>query len=330
MKIRKRIAAALAAAGVFAAAALAAAQGAAPESVPGAGADNVLAGVIDIHCHTAPDVQPRTMTDLELARAAKAAGMRGIVLKNHFMPTADRAELAMQEAGGPEIFGGIVLNRSNGGLNAEAIRQMVKVEGKRGKVVWLPTQDAEAIVKESGQDRPFVPVVKDGKAVPELAEIFKLIAENDLLFETGHSSAAEAIVLIEAAKAAGVKRIVVTHAMALPGGGTTDEQMQRMADLGAYIECTWLATLKGPVLKPTAGVPDSLSAAGYARAIKKIGAEHFIISSDMGQTGRPTHPEAMRAFILALKKEGLSDGEIDLVARKNPARALGLEQGGRR
>src|SRR5438445_4289963 len=84
-----------------------------------------LAGVIDFHCHTAPDSVPRSINDFELARLARDAGMRSIVLKNHFAPTADRAQLLMREVPGIAVFGGLVLNRAVGGLNAEAVRRMI-------------------------------------------------------------------------------------------------------------------------------------------------------------------------------------------------------------
>ncbi len=288
--------------------------------------DDLLHGVIDFHCHSGPDVLGRLINDFELVRQAKAAGMRAIVLKNHYTMTADRAQLAMQEIGGIQVFGGIVLNRSVGGLNAEAVNKMIQMDGRRGKIVWLPTYDSEAQVRSGTVDRPFVAVVKDGKPVPELAEIFKLIADHDLVLGTGHSAAAESVILIDAAKKAGIKQIVVTHALSVPGGGATDEQLKQMADMGAIIEMTWLAQLPGaqtPVV-PGATLP-RVTLATYARVIQKIGAEHFLISSDMGQMMNPPHVKAMRDFMIGLKKEGLSDEQIDLVARKNPAKVLGLE-----
>jgi hypothetical protein len=284
--------------------------------------DNLLAGVIDFHCHSGPDIIGRLINDFELVRQCKAAGMRGIVLKNHYTMTADRAQLAMQEIGGIQVFGGITLNLSVGGLNAEAVRKMIQFDGRRGKIVWLPTYDAEAQVRASGENRPFVPVVKDGKPVPQLAEILSLIAEHNLVFETGHSSAAESLVLIDAARKAGITRIVVTHAMSV-AGGATDPQLQQMAQMGAIIEMTWLGQMSGGQTQPSA--QPKVTVAEYARVIKLIGAEHVLISSDMGQMQNPPHPQAMRQFILDLKKQGISDGQIDLVARKNPARLLGLD-----
>ncbi len=287
---------------------------------------NPLAGVIDFHCHSGPDALPRSVTDLEIARIAKRAGMRGIVLKNHFTMTADRAALAMKEVDGLEVFGGIVLNRAVGGINAEAVRKMTHFEGKRGRVVWLPTFDAENHVKHAKEDRPFVSVVKNGSPVPELAEVFKLADENDLVLATGHSSVDESLAIIDAAKKAGVKKILVTHAMADPIDAT-ENQLRKLAATGAVIECVWATHIAGPnALSPSGRTQKQVTVPEYAKAIKAVGAEHFIISSDLGQYLNPLHPDGLKAFIAGLKEQGLTEKEIDLVARKNPARLLGLEK----
>src|SRR5947207_15545201 len=70
------------------------------------------AGVIDMHVHPAPDVFGRALTDIELATVARRKGMRGIVLKNHVTTTADRAQIAMEQVPGIEVWGGVVLNNS--------------------------------------------------------------------------------------------------------------------------------------------------------------------------------------------------------------------------
>lgn len=109
---------------------------------------DILHQAIDFHCHTAPDVVPRLLDDVELARIARSSGMRAVVLKNHYTLTSDRAFAAMQIVPGIQVFGGIVLNRSVGGLNVEAVRRMIEMEGGRGRIVWLPTRDAENEVKK--------------------------------------------------------------------------------------------------------------------------------------------------------------------------------------
>jgi hypothetical protein len=287
--------------------------------------DISLAGAIDFHCHSAPDTVARSVSSFTVVRNAKAASMRAVVLKNHFVSTAALAQLAMEEIGGVEVFGGIVLNRSAGGINAEAVRKMSQVAGKRGRIVWLPTFDAENQVTFGKENRPFVPVVKDGQPVPALAEVFQVIADADLIFATGHSAPAESLVLLDAAKKAGVKRLLVTHVLTDPTRATV-AQMKQMAALGAVMEMTWLAHLGAPLSQtPGAPISKAVPVADAARAIREVGADHFIITSDLGQANNPIHTTGLRAFIGALKGQGVTDAEIDLVTRKNAARLLGLE-----
>lgn len=284
-----------------------------------------LRGVIDFHCHAGPDAVARSVTDLELVRLAKDAGMRGLVLKNHFTTTADRAEIARREVGGIEVFGGIVLNRAVGGINPEAVAKMAAFAGGRGKIVWLPTFDAENHVKHAGEDRPSVAVVRDGKSVPGLQEVFRLIAEHDLVLATGHSSVKESLIVIDAAKAAGVRKFLATHALADPINASV-AQLRELARRGAVIECVYLSHIAGPnASSPRIRGMTQVTIADYARAIKAIGAEHFLLASDLGQALNPLHPDGLKAFIEGLRQEGIGEEAIDLMARKNPARLLGLD-----
>jgi microsomal dipeptidase-like Zn-dependent dipeptidase len=268
---------------------------------------------------------PRTIDDLALARLARSRGVRAIVLKNHFVNTADRAALAMREVPGIEVFGGIVLNRAAGGLNAEAVRVTARMDGGRGKVVWLPTFDAENHVKHAKEDRPFVSVARDGRLVPELADVLKAAAEHDLVLATGHSSVEESLLVLDAARKAGVRRLLVTHAMADPINADA-AQLRMLAATGALIECVYGAHLSGPGAPSAQGrAQKRVTVADTAKAIRAVGAEHFVVASDLGQVGNPLHPDGFAAFLEGLRAEGLSDREIDLVARSNAARLLGLQ-----
>src|ERR1700679_593183 len=91
--------------------------------------ENPLAGAIDIHVHAAPDSTPRSIDAIDLARLAKARGMRGLVLKNHYESTAALAYLVRKVVPGIEIFGGIDLNRSVGGINPAAVERMILMQG---------------------------------------------------------------------------------------------------------------------------------------------------------------------------------------------------------
>lgn len=279
---------------------------------PGQAQDVNLTGVIDMHVHAGPDSLPRAMNDLEAARRARDAGLRAIVLKNHFTMTADRAALAVEQVEGLEIFGGIALNRAVGGINPEAVRQSVAFDGGRGKVVWLPTFDAEFYVKRAGTGATYVSVMKNGNPVAELVEVFQIVAENNLILAMGHSAPEEVLVLIPFAKKQGVRQILVTHVF---GQDATNLQMQQMADAGAMMELDWLAAYTNPELLKD-----------YVEVIQSIGAEHFIISSDFGQAGNPDHATGMRQFIKALIEAGINQTQIQMMARNNPATLLGLDQ----
>ena len=171
-----------------------------------------LAGTIDFHAHAGPDSRPRSLNDIEAARLIRQAGMRGMVLKNHFTMTADRAALVMAQVAGLEVFGGVALNLAVGGINPEAVRQMVAFEGGRGKVVWLPTFDAEFYVTRAGGGQPFVRIVEGGAPVPPLVEVLSLVAEHDLVLAMGHSSPEEVLRAHSGGQAPGrVRHILVTH-----------------------------------------------------------------------------------------------------------------------
>src|SRR5437763_10809931 len=129
-----------------------------------------LSGAIDMHAHADPDGVPRKLDAIDLARLVKERGMRAIVLKNHYEPTASLAYIVRKEVPGIEVFGGISLDLTVGGVNPAAVEYMTKVRGGYGRVIWLPTFDSEAQVRLTKQQRPIAPVVIDGKLVPEGAQ----------------------------------------------------------------------------------------------------------------------------------------------------------------
>jgi len=98
-----------------------------------------------------------------------------------------------------------------------------------------------------------------------------------------------------------------------------------VADMGAVIEVCFLQFLAGPNA-PLAFLTHwtQVNAKNVATAVKEIGAKSLIISSDLGQSANMTHPDGIEAAIAAMKKENISDADIDVMMRKNPARLLGL------
>ena len=289
--------------------------GAAALLLPVAWGQGPLNGVIDIHAHCDPDSMARSIDAIDLARLAKARGMRGLVLKNHYEPTASLAYVVRKEVPGIEIFGGIDLNRSVGGVNPAAIERMVLVKGGWGRVIWMPTFDAENQVRYSQVSRPFVSVSKAGHLLPEVKEVIALAAKHRLTLETGHSSPEECLMIVREGKRQGVRHMVVTHAMLAPVGMSV-AQMRAAAQLGAYIEFVYNALI---------GPNKSFEMRDYVKAIREVGPKSCILSSDLGQAANPLHPDGLAAFFAGLAKEGISQADIDLMSKTNPARALGLE-----
>src|SRR6476620_11067892 len=138
---------------------------------------SLLAGAIDVHVHCAPDSVPRAIDAIDLAKLAKARGMRGLVFKSHWEPTASMAYLVRKAVPGIEVFGGIDLNRAVGGVNATAVERMASIKGGWGRVVWMPTFDAENQVRYSKENRPFVAVSKGGELLPEVKEVIGVVAK---------------------------------------------------------------------------------------------------------------------------------------------------------
>jgi hypothetical protein len=274
-----------------------------------------LRGVIDIHVHSDPDSVPRSIDAVDLARMAKERGMRGLVLKSHWEPTASMAYLVRKAVPGIEIFGGIDLNRSVGGVNATAVERMASIKGGWGRVVWMPTFDAENQVRYSKENRPFVAVSKGGELLPEVKEVLGVVAKHRLTLETGHSSPAECLAIIREARRQGVERIIVTHAMLAPVGMSIAE-MQEAAKAGAFLEFVYGAI---------AGSGKAFEVADYVKAIRAVGPRSVIVSSDLGQAGNPLHPDGLAAFFKTLREAGFSQAEVDLMAKTNPAKALGLD-----
>jgi Family of unknown function (DUF6282) len=304
---------------------LAAPRGARAQVAP----DPVLDGVIDFHVHSDPersDFFARSIDDFEAARTMGDAGARAIVLKNHYLVTSDRAWLARKVVPGIQVFGGVALNKPVGGLNQFAILTMARMKGGYGRVVWFPTFDAENHLRRFPRDdTPVRTVDEGGELLPEARECLKVIADENLVLCSGHLSAAETLTLFREAQALGVTRMLATHALMDPARFTIP-QMQEVASLGGLMEHAFVGTIIGPTslvpgLRGWANIP----LPAYVEAIKQVGAQHFVLSTDLGQAENPIHHVGYKLFVLELIQAGVAREEIDAMARQNPARLLGLD-----
>lgn len=284
---------------------------------------NLLSGAIDIHIHSAPDLYPRILNDIELAIHAREMGMEAILIKNHFTETAGRAQLAT-DATGFRVFGGIALNLSVGGLNPHAVRAALKLGAK---TVWLPTLHSLKFVAnkshvanlagEIGNNLQGIYILKeDGSLKEELYPIFDLIIEHDSSLATGHVSIEEAKVVVREAAKRGVKKIVVTHPLASFVNYTV-EDMKEILDLGA----TWLEHVFNDT---TRQVGHPITRDALFSGIKAVGARHCIMSTDAGQWLNPVPCQQMGIYIQDMLHFGFSEEDIRTMVSDNPGAMLGL------
>jgi hypothetical protein len=274
----------------------------------------LLRGTIDIHVHSDPDNVPRSIDGLDAAAQARDRGMRGLVLKNHYDPTAGLAFLARKQTPGLEVFGGIDLNLAVGGMNAAAVEHLTQVAGGWGRIVWMSTFDSENQVRYSKETRPFVSVARNGALLPETKAVIASIARHDLVLATGHTSASEALLLLQEGRRQGVRHMVVTHAMNPP------IEMDLAGMRAAIKEGAFIEFVGGSFSEP--GAAARLDR--YVAAMREIGPESCIAASDLGQKNNPVPTVGFAQFVRELRNRGLTLRDTDRMTKENPATLLGL------
>jgi hypothetical protein len=277
-------------------------------------ADAQVEGAIDLHVHSAPDSVPRALTAIETAQIARRHGLRAVLYKSHFVETASLAYLVAQVV--PEVgaYGGIALNRSVGGFNAAAVERMAAMTGGHGRIVWMPTVDAaQGPFAAAVEPADILPVSANGALLPEVQAVLKTMASLDLALATGHSSPQDVLLLVRAARDVGIDRIVITHPL---GDLSLPEPIQReVIALGGLLEFPF------GMVEPIGSIP----LAEIVTRIRAAGAEHVVLSTDLGQPGNPVPAVGFASGVQRLLDAGVTQREIDLMIRRNPARLLNLD-----
>jgi hypothetical protein len=287
---------------------------------------NSIRGAYDLQVHVAPDVIQRRIDDIDLAREFQRHGLRGFVLKSHYIPTAERAQVVSKAVPGVRAFGAITLNHAVGGLNPVA----VEIAGRSGcKIVWMPTVDAEnetagtptgvnrklpfwaEIQRElaaMGISPPRMSVLDgDGNLTSQARLCLELIGRHDMILATGHLGRDEIFALVKAAKEMGLRKVLVTHAE-FPSQNLSAEEQTQLSDLGAWIEHCFTTMYTGKATWE-----------GVFEAIRRTGPERCILSTDLGQTINPPVAEGFAMFAQKLLDAGFPATKIQRMAVTNPA-----------
>lgn len=320
--------------------------------------ERLLVGAIDIHVHAGPHLpsSPRRVDPIEAAIQARDAGMRAIVYMDVFAMSTGTAWIVSRVVPDFPVFGGIILNTVYGGMNPRAVKtalyygsgaayvsfgahstyyQAAK-EGRRVDGVFVPlSEQYPEFAREELSRAIRIPV--DDEPTPELREILALIADHPHVYlNTGHVSNEEALRLVDLAQEFGIRKVLVASTVTK---NMTIEQQQQAASKGAYLEHTLAAfTHTTPIPKTHyyvereyASIDEGMAESGsygvrtVAEQIQQVGAEHCVIATDFGVYTLPPPVEGLREFIACLLDLGLTEEQIGLLARHNPAKLLGLD-----
>lgn len=311
--------------------------------------DPALQGAIDLHAHQDPDSNgpsygqaARSLDAIDLLKRAKAAGMRGFVIKQHLDQTAGLAYYIRKLYPDMEVFGGMGSNLTTGPkVNPWAITHMTEIKGGWGRIVWMPSWDSEHSSRENKNFKQpgFVSVARcvtgglfwanyptpcaNAELLPEVKEALSVIAtkktrdsNGDLILATGHNGPSEVMMMLREATRVGVKHVIITHPL-LGSVGMNDAQIKEAVSVGPEIYAEFTSQFGRPTATPEL-VKRTVS------AIRAAGVEHAFVSSDTGQLNSPFQPDALAGAAKALRGQGFTERELDLLFKINPAKILGI------
>jgi hypothetical protein len=311
--------------------------------------DPALKGAIDMHAHQDPDSfgpsygqAARSIDALDLYTRAKAAGMRGFVIKEHLDQSAGLAYYMRKLHPDFEFFGGMGSNLTTGTkVNPWAITHMAEMRGGWGRIVWMPSWDSENSIHKLPRKPPGYVAVGEckglpfwinypkpcdgGELLPEVKEALQIIARTktrdsngDLILATGHNSGPEVKLLVKEAVRVGVKHIIITHPL-LDIVDMTPAEIKETVAMGPEIYAEFTSQFGNPGARPEL-------VKLYVEGIRAAGVEHAFVSSDTGQVNSNWQPDALANCAKVLRANGFTEHELDLLLKINPAKILGIAQ----
>ncbi len=267
----------------------------AEEMRPSERARTLVRGAYDLHVHVDPDVIPRRIDDVALARRFAEVGLAGFALKSHYTSTAERAQIVSAVAPGVQAIGALSLNRAVGGMNALAV-DIAAREGAR--IVWMPTVDspAETAGRTEPKEGDRVPLwarlqhelrelglgiepvhVTDGEGrlLPETRDVLRTIARHDLILATGHLAREDTFAVVDGALEEGVRHLVVTHPE-FPCQDFSIDDQRELAGRGCVLERCLSTPLSGKTTWEH-----------VFDGVRAVGVERTLFSSDCGNPDYP-------------------------------------------
>ncbi|HEU5348168.1 MAG TPA: DUF6282 family protein [Ktedonobacterales bacterium] len=290
----------------------------------------ILRGGVDLHVHTAPSPMPRIIDAVDAARQADELEMRAIVIKSHHHSTVVDV-LALQKHGlqdaHAQVFGGIALNSTVGGLNPHAVDLALK---QGGRIVWFPTIASPRHIEHHHAhpnlkfpkldivlepEEPIDVFDEQGSLRPEVYHIIEQIRDADAILASGHMAPKSIIAVFKAAHDMGVRRLLVNHPNFVIQANYAE--VHQLVDLGAVIEHSLcMYDDRSTFYEWDLDV--------LLEWLRELGPEHSSLGSDLGQARNPLPSESFVKIVRALLRAGMSEETLRQIVCDNPARLLGI------
>lgn len=293
--------------------------------------DRLLAGAVDLHCHSGPSVMRRYFDHFEAMQEAASVGIRALLLKDHCYSATPVTEVLNKHFGhlGVTLLSGVPLNNPMGGFNIHAVDHGIKLGAK---LVWMPTYSAaNHIAYHAGHPEfvdqfpklkpnmippaPLRAVDERGRLAPEIPPILELIAAEDVTLSSGHLHISEILVLFEEARRRGVRRMLCNHPTFIIGA--TAEDVRQLAAMSVYIEHS--SCMFTPGSKYMFFQPDELKT-----LIEAAGVSRTILGSDLGIYDNMKLVDGCRGIIEVCLDLGYSEAEVRQLTSTNAAELIGL------
>ncbi len=301
---------------------------------PSERARELVRGGYDMHVHIDPDFVARIIDDVGLAHRCLELGIAGFQMKSHYCSTAERARTVNAAVPGVHAIGAIVLNQAVGGMNPLAV-EIAAREGAR--TVWMPTVNStcemeevhsfapgapmpvwmkfEVSLREAGvQAEPVAVLGPDGKLLPAVLKVLEVAARHQLVLATGHLARHEIFAVVDGARAAGIRDVVVTHPE-FPSQNLTLHEQAELAERGALLERCFTTPYTGKA-----------SWQHVFEGVRASGVENNVLSTDLGQVFNPPVEDGLALFIDRFLEAGFSEEEVHMMAVENTRRLAGVTQ----
>ncbi|WP_035855374.1 DUF6282 family protein [Cryptosporangium arvum] len=297
-------------------------------SAPSAALLKVLDGAVDLHCHSGPSPFPRRLDHVEASYDGARINMRAILVKSHHHNTAmDVLAMKTQLKDAPTpVYGGVALNSEVGGINPSATALAINMGGR---CVWGPTvsagqhicahSDGDGFPSAGGElyEKEVSIYDESGDISADTRLVLKLVADAGIMLTGGHLDGDSMLAFFRAASEAGVKRMMLHHPDYIVN--VNDAIIEEMIGLGVFVEHD--LAMYNPEVKAVGWPTEQL-----VNWIRKIGPEHTVINSDLGQKGNPLPVDAYLYMGQQLLDHGIPAADIRQMICHNTAYLLGLEE----